>query len=282
LGTLSFELLDQKFSKDATSTYDLSLLTGGNHFSYVVTSPQQQVLLLRNYVIKKGHEQDFRFQIQALLKQDENLRQAYRTSRFGVFNEVFSLIPQRLFQVEKQSSYLSHLTNHSIGSTAFDELQHLSAVNVYGVLPESARVKKDLFPDARQIHGISGLLSAYQRLADSGQAHQVFLNVYYDQFQIFVYQSGQLQFANAFEFQTAKDFIYFTMLVFDQFKLKPETVPLYLSGTLVENSEIYHLIYRYVRHIHFLGPPSMIQLESKWDHLPRHFYFDLFSLRLCE
>ena len=72
------------------------------------------------------------------------------------------------------------------------------------------------------------------------------------------------------------------MLLYDQFKLNPETDPIHIAGQIVEDSEIYHLLYRYVRHLNLVSGPSYYRFSQLFDTLPQHFYFDLYSLKLCE
>jgi hypothetical protein len=57
-------------------------------------------------------------------------------------------------------------------------------------------------------------------------------------------------------------------------------VKLQLAGQILENSEIYKSLYRYVRNIAFITPPAGIQLNASFKNVPTHYYFNLFSLKL--
>jgi len=50
----------------------------------------------------------------------------------------------------------------------------------------------------------------------------------------------------------------------------------------VEDSEIYHLLYRYIRHLKIIELPQSIQFGEAVTKQNPHFFFDLFSLHLCE
>ena len=98
---------------------------------------------------------------------------------------------------------------------------------------------------------------------------------------VFVFEDKGLLFSNAFPYQSAKDFIYFLLLPYQQFGLKPGKTPVYLSGQLVEDSEIYREALRYLKGPRFVEPPAFFHLGSRINQEPRHFYFDLLGLSLC-
>ena len=72
------------------------------------------------------------------------------------------------------------------------------------------------------------------------------------------------------------------MLVFNQFDLTVEETPVFLSGQLMEDSEIYRLLVRYVKKLQFLDPPAFFQYGTKLAHHPKYLYFDLLCLLLCK
>jgi hypothetical protein len=70
--------------------------------------------------------------------------------------------------------------------------------------------------------------------------------------------------------------------VYEQFKLNPESIPLSISGNMTEDSDIFKYIYRYIRLVSFISAPSYFRLGQEFTGVPQHFYFDLFSIKLCE
>ena len=90
----------------------------------------------------------------------------------------------------------------------------------------------------------------------------IFLNIKQRQVHIVVFEGADFVFSNIFAFESANDFVYYILLVYDQFKLKPEIDPVYISGQVVKESEIYKLLYRYVRNIHMLQPLKGEKLEN--------------------
>ena len=81
---------------------------------------------------------------------------------------------------------------------------------------------------------------------------------------------------------SSQDFAYFILNVYEQFKLSAETTPLSISGSLTEDSDLFKVIYRYIRYIGFVNTPSYFRFGQQFTGIPQHFYFDLFSIKLCD
>jgi hypothetical protein len=111
--------------------------------------------------------------------------------------------------------------------------------------------------------------------------YEVFVNLRNHIAQIAVFDRRNLQFYNSFAFTKASDFLYFTLLAFDQLKLNPLDVPLTISGELMEDSEIYRLLYRYFRDIRFAPTPAgLYHFPGSIQSLPSHLNYDLYAMKL--
>ena len=95
--------------------------------------------------------------------------------------------------------------------------------------------------------------------------------------QIALFDGQALIFSNQFPFKSEKDFLYYTLLIYGQFKLDPETIPLHISGQLVKESAIYKKLYHYIRYTSFVPISSAYQLNSLLDK-PDYFFFDLLNI----
>ena len=89
-------------------------------------------------------------------------------------------------------------------------------------------------------------------------------------------------FFNSFSFKNENDFIYHVMLVFKQFDLNVENIPVFLSGQITDDSRLYRMVYRYINQVQFSKAPASVNFGKNSKEIPSHFYFDLFSLHLCE
>ena len=252
-------------------------------FSYMVTDGQQQVLVLRDYSLDEKASPEQRLAaLPDLFSSDSFLRSTYRNIRIGYFNDGVTFIPARLFNPVEKKAYLEHLT--TVGpemQVRTDDLVHFGVKTVYLMERTAEDLLYRYFAGGRIFHQHSVFLSGLWETELSGEKDRLFVNVHAGSMQVVLLRGRQLGLANFYPYGSAKDFLYYLMLVFDQLKLDPEETPLFLTGHLIKDSEIYRLLYRYVRHLQFLNPPAFLKLGPKLSEHPRYFYFDLLSLVFC-
>jgi Protein of unknown function (DUF3822) len=94
---------------------------------------------------------------------------------------------------------------------------------------------------------------------------------------VFYYHHERLLFSNSFQCSSPRDVLYFLMATFQQFNLDPEFTPLWLSGKLHAETDLYRLIRRYVRSVYFIGLPPNLKTGALLSESPAH---DLF-IPLC-
>ncbi len=67
----------------------------------------------------------------------------------------------------------------------------------------------------------------------------------------FYYQLGkQPTYYNSFHYKNKEDLLYYIMLVYKMLNLQTDSYPLILSGMIEKESEIYHLLYQYIRNVY--------------------------------
>jgi hypothetical protein len=193
------------------------------------------------------------------------------------------LVPTKFFNENDRRVYFRNLTELSVNDAIeVDTLRNIDFKNLYAVDASYLKQVITLFPNARIYHYLSPLILGCQHLAETLTGHQVFANVRDGRVQLLFFDGRNLIFANSYTFKTPQDFVYFILLIYEQFKLNPEKIPLSLSGSMTEASELYRFAYRFIRHIHWVSVPDYFQLGNQFAGIPPHFYFDLFSIKLCE
>ena len=65
-------------------------------------------------------------------------------------------------------------------------------------------------------------------------------------------------FYNIFEYQTKEDFIYYILFTLEQLDLSTETTNISIIGAINEQSELYKILYTYIRNISFLNSKKTI------------------------
>ena len=249
--------------------------------SYLICNQQQQVLALRSYQLT---DLPAKKPLKQLLIEDSIIREKFRSVRVGVFSPRFSLLPETLFEISETDSYLG-LTNTLLRNdkVMYDEMNSLKMANIYAFEEPFVQDVREHFPSAEFYHISTGLIKNFVDNFDSSNSKNIFLNIYDHFVMITVVEDSKLLFHNIFSFKASPDCLYYVLLVCKQLGLNPLKSPLHIVGDLVDESEIYKLLHKYIKTIHFVNRPNYYLFGEKLqENLPKNFFFDLFSLKLCE
>ncbi len=196
-----------------------------------------------------------------------------------LFHANTTLVPRRFFQHGDLSSYFRLLMHGGDYTYACEELPPWGAYLVFATERAHVRFFQTLFPGARLRHSATAWLLAAEQLTTPSQEHTVLLDVRHQLLQIAVLERQNLLFYNTFSYTGANDLLYYALLAYHQFRLSPEKVPLWLTGNILTESELFRKLYAYVRDIRFAQPCTRWRLPREaTELLPAHCYFDLMSL----
>jgi hypothetical protein len=254
-------------------------LLGTDRLSYLVTNKEQKVLGLRSYRYA-GLVQP----LQHLLKEDVILNSSYDTTKVGVSSKQATLLPNALFEsVATAKEYLANLVTIQHNDTIkIDTLVSNEAKCIYATSHHIIDEIESCLPTATIYHSSTGLIQNFSTNFDKSTTN-IFLHIYNQNISLTVIKKGALQFYNTFSFKASADCLYFVLLVYKQLGLQPQKTPLYVVGELVEESEIHQLLHKYIKTIKFVGFPNFYTFGSNLkEELPSNFFFDLYSLKLCE
>lgn len=256
-----------------------------DRFSYAILNDENHLLVLKSYLINADLKSSKKLYpaLDNIFSEDELLKLNFKEKKVGLINNKNTFIPNKLFQPEEVDIYLSNQVGNIPTDQVFvDDLVKMDAKNIYAFDQEIYFLIKGLLPNAKFIHNATSVLAGFCDQQNHNSGKRVFVNVKGDHLQIALLDNKEVIFYNSFDFHNEQDFLYHVMLVFNQFGLSPASHPVILTGQITKDSQIYRMLFRYINIIAFLEAPSGIQLGSKYTGTPTHFFFDLFSLRLCE
>jgi len=285
LGKITLDIREDNFVKKYTENYDLSILIGVDRFTFSVVDAQQNVLLLRNYTfsLEEGKLESIESSLKQIYISDDILKYSFKKTSIALMHAKNTIVPSSLYQENQEKTYLENVISFQPSDFfASDRIEALDAFNIYATNQDIVKQLQAYFPKAKFSHALSALLLGYRAVTEHQANRQICINIRELNVQMMLFENKELLFSNTFKYQSSKDFIYYVMLLYDQFKLNPEIDPIHISGQIVEDSEIYHLLYRYVRHLTMVPKPSYYRFSKDFDYLPDHFYFDLYCLKLCE
>ena len=84
------------------------------------------------------------------------------------------------------------------------------------------------------------------------------MNISQSLFDIVVLKDSKILFYNNFEYQTKEDFIYYILFTLEQLELSTDKTKVSLLGDINKQSELYKILYTYVRNISFFNSKNPI------------------------
>ena len=283
MGRINQDIVEYSFSSKSTLSYELCLLVGSDSVYYMVNDAQLNVLALKSFHNDRKKDRTQLSTFKDAFFEDTLLKEPYRVTKIVFTTPHFTLIPNKFYNDAQRPIYFENLTDLP-DNTVFetDSLKNIDFKNVYALEKPMFGFTLTTFPQAKRFHVFTALIQGCQKMAEMRQGHQIFANIRDGFVQILFFDGKDLVFANAYPFQTPQDLIYYIMMVYEQFKLNPESIPLSISGNMTEDSDIFKYIYRYIRLVNFISAPTYFRLGQEFTGVPQHFYFDLFSIKLCE
>lgn len=252
----------------------LFVLIGANRLSYFITSPDNQVLVQETQPIEDET-------LTNIFKKNTYINQNFVDVKVGFISPYSTLVPNLIYKETAATSYLEnsfripqqhYLLTDNVKSITCQNV-FLAPINIYNFF-------QNKYSHAVFYHVLTPLLVAWQEKAIEFDKPTVFINVIGQQFQLAAFDREKLLISNTYEYETAKDFIYYTLLVFDQLSLSVEDSKVFLSGEIMQASNIYKLLYRYIRAISFMNRNNYYKFDNKFNHQPKHFNYDLFSFSM--
>lgn len=291
MGKLSVDIIEDTYlKKSAAADNNLSILIGVDRFAYLISSADHQVLALRVYEQENsskpsaaGQSTSMSSFLDDVCKSDQKLNQTFARTRIGWNNRLASIVPRRLYDAANKAAYLQYLSSDKGHRDYFDDaLPKFGAHQVYAIPADWAAWRNRRFPNSQPLHISSALLNGFSAHAAATlqDGRSLFVHVGMGEVRIALLDANSLYFSNAYTYQAAKDFLYYVLAVFNEFDLDQETTPIWLSGQLVEDSEIYRLLFRYFRKLAFMPCPPALSTGTQLSATPQHFYTDLYFLAL--
>ncbi len=252
---LTMALLDKKQNKFLALEVFQNPEPSKNNFGWLVTIPGKSIIL-KNY--------------------------NFKNVSVGVQNSHATLVPSALFREDDAAKYFRFNFNEDDATVHSEIVRGFDTVNVYGVPKLLTETMNHLFSSYHLHHHSTALLEGVHLSFKKSGGKLFFLNIRKEYIDIVVTEGKQLIFFNSFHTKSIEDLVYYVMFVCDRLELNPETLSLVLLGEVERESAVYNLLYKYIRNITFSARQEIFNFSYVFKEIPSHFYFNLFSLALCE
>ncbi|MFN3940190.1 MAG: DUF3822 family protein, partial [Chitinophagales bacterium] len=252
-------------------------------FTYCLyNSTDGNIAVIKKVDFNMQRQDTFHFEkFQAAIHTEDLLHCPFAAQFISIAGGPFTLIPAPLFQSNLMDKYLD-LTYTS----GFDAAEHsvfiapIEAVNVYRIPHKLSYFIAKVFKNANLHHICNALIKRAHAYAENNEGTNLFAEIRSGYFYIMLFKNRELLLLNKFDYTNKEDFLYFILLVCDQFKIDRTTDTLILSGDILEGSVLYNELYKFFMQIRFMPADNFFYLPEALE-LPVHTINGLLSLHLC-
>lgn len=253
---------------------------------YCIIDQQGEVLVIKRFDLAVpfvlNNEAIFSTTLKEIWQADPLLSLSYPSIQIAFVRPHYTIIPNKLYQASNKASYLTPLKSNAVIPELYQVNNLSSTINAKLIfsLPQSAVefFESKYNTDTQYYNSFTPLINGIAKKMKSLTGKHIWINIHTNLLQIILFDGQSLIFSNQFTYETEKDFLYYTLLTYSQFKLNPEDIPLHISGQLVKDSTIYNSLYRYIRKLSFINMSTSYKLHTHLTNQPSYFYFDLLSI----
>lgn len=216
--------------------------------------------------------EDLLFKIEEIFKKDIHLQNDFTSVTVIHQNNLSTLVPNQFFNKNELATYLNfNIKTLAIDFITFDEIEVLDSKNIYVPYVNINNYLFQNFGEFEYKHHSTVLI---EKLIQSNKLKEkvFYVNVSKTTLDIVVLENNKLLLSNTFSYNTKEDFIYYILFVAEQLNLDTNEFPLYFTGEITLNSNIYKTTYQYIKNVYFLESTNTIFNELN---IPLHSNFIL-------
>lgn len=223
---------------------------------------------------------DLLVHLNMVLEQDDKLKANYAHTLISLYSRRFTILPKSLYdEKEKEAYFKAVMPLNAQDRLHVDQLITPEAALIYALDETLENWLQENFPNADYRAAASATIAASLNLLKEDK-HTVLVLMKSRSFCLTILHKDQLLLHQVYGFSKSEDCLYHILNAYKQLGLSTEKQKLILGGEMVKDSEIYNLLYKYIRYIEFVERPEQLEYGPELTQLPAHFYYDLFCAQL--
>jgi len=249
---------------EVTSKRKLSIQFSLDGFSFCTTNTHNEVIEFSSYYFSKTKNSPELIleKLQDIFKKEKSLQYDFETVTVIHQNNLNTLVPNEYFKKDALKSYLKYsIKTIATDLITFDELDFMNSKNVYVPYVNINNFLFQNFGEFEYKHYSSVLLEKLFSIATNDIC--CYIHVSKSTFDIVIIKNSNLQFFNIFEYKTKEDFMYYVLFTLEQLDLSTEETLVSILGDMEEDSDLFRLMYTYIRNIDFLSSKNPVFNNQK-------------------
>jgi len=169
------------------------------------------------------------------------------------YNKTSTLVPSNLFDQKNSLNYLRYNTLINIDDIAAnDQVLNHEIYNVYIPNTEINNFIFEKFKTFDFFHYSSLIIEKISNELTLNFSEKVFVNINDGFIDILFFKDKKLVFYNSYDYNSNEDILFYLLFCFSELKLNPDKIYTVFSGSIDLNSNLYKLIYTYVRNVELI------------------------------
>ena len=249
---------------EVTSKRKLSIQFSLDGFSFCTTNTHNEVIEFSSYTFSKTKNSPELIleKLQDIFKKEKSLQYDFETVTVIHQNNLNTLVPNEYFKKDALKSYLKYsIKTIASDLITFDELDFMNSKNVYVPYVNINNFLFQNFGEFEYKHYSSVMLEKLFSIATNDIC--CYIHVSKSTFDIVIIKNSNLQFFNVFEYKTKEDFMYYVLFTLEQLDLSTEETLVSILGDMEEDSDLFRLMYTYIRNIDFLSSKNAVFNNQK-------------------
>lgn len=276
-------ITEYTFDLYQSDNYDLSVLIGADRFFFMITDSLSKVVMQQAFIFPRAEDtKQLAKTLQTILAKITFFQRPFKSVKIGITDDRIVLLPDATFDEKLLDYYFQNVGDINFGERiCIDHVPRFSIRTIYAVHDSLLELFENTFSNAQ----VFNYATAFIQGADSipkNSSDTIVINVLPASFQAAVFKNGQFVLYNSYTYQAPKEFLYFLLMLYQQFGFDTKIAPTYITGSLLKDSAVFAAIAPYIQHLNFISRPTFLKYTERFNNIPEHFYFDLYSLTLCE
>jgi len=249
---------------EVTSKRKLSIQFSLDGFSFCTTNTHNEVIEFSSYSFSKTKNSPELIleKLQDIFKKEKSLQYDFETVTVIHQNNLNTLVPNEYFKKDALKSYFKYsIKTIASDLITFDELDFMNSKNVYVPYVNINNFLFQNFGEFEYKHYSSVMLEKLFSIATNDIC--CYIHVSKSTFDIVIIKNSNLQFFNIFEYKTKEDFMYYVLFTLEQLDLSTEETLVSILGDMEEDSDLFRLMYTYIRNIDFLSSKNAVFNNQK-------------------
>ncbi len=282
---INISFIDKSFDSNNISQYHLSLQVYLKGFSFALLDRERNKFIALHHqpfqkissikILNELLEQNIT-QIPLLKNNFSHVKAIFATPKF-------TYIPSPFF--DKTNVRQIFAFNHDLSNNEVIETNYIYGNSAYVAFAIPLVIKQTLdnyFENIKYYHQTSPLIEEIllkSKIQTIDKA--IYINTYPDFFDLAFIENGTLNLINTYSYNSITDFLYFILNTYDQLKLQPNTVPVFISGIIAKDCGHINKLKQFVKNVNYLDKPSHFDYSYGFTPYNDHYFTNMLNLYQC-